>query len=156
MAISCCNHYKFWSLVSNADSCWEIPWLWKIHSYVQVSEVRYIFITNFFSKFYSRSVCLKMLKFFACYIWLILGFLTAFLILFSSEKDFKYFPVPLITMLVWMTGEMDSDILHPKTKNIRLTKNRTEEDTIDVPTSEYIGISHNSEDNLQFEGTYNI
>ena len=93
-----------------------------------------------------------MLKFFACYIWLILGFLTAFLILFSSEKDFKYFPVPLITMLVWMTGEMDSDILHPKTKNIRLKKKRTEEDPIDVPYSNYIGISHNSEDNLQFEG----
>ena len=90
-----------------------------------------------------------MLKFFACYIWLILGFLTAFMILFSSEKIFKYFPVPLITMLVWMTGEMDSGILHPKTKNIRLKKHRLKEDP---EHPEYNGISHNSEDNLQFEG----
>ena len=71
------------------------------------------------------------------------------MILFSSEKIFKYFPVPLITMLVWMTGEMDSGILHPKTKNIRLKKHRLEEDP---NNPEYNGISHNSEDNLQFEG----
>ena len=52
-------------------------------------------------------------------------------------------------MLVWMTGEMDSGILHPKTKNIRLKKHRLEEDP---NNPEYNGISHNSEDNLQFEG----
>ena len=92
-----------------------------------------------------------MLKFFACYIWLILGFLTSFIILFSSEKIFESFPVPLITMMVWMTGEMDFDILHPKTRNIRLVKERGWDEK-DPHNPRYVGISHNSDDYLQFEG----
>ena len=96
-----------------------------------------------------------MLKFFACYIWLILGFLTAFMTLFSSEKIFKSFPVPLITMMVWMTGEMDSDILHPKTRNIRLVKERGW-DAKDPENPQYVGISHSSDDYLQFEGKLSL
>ena len=98
-----------------------------------------------------RSVCLKMLKFFVCYIWLILGFLTAFMTLFSSEEIFKSFPVPLITMMVWMSGEVDSDILHPKTKNIRLIKERGWDDK-DLNNPRYVGHSQASKDYLQFEG----
>ena len=92
-----------------------------------------------------------MLKFFVCYIWLILGFLTAFMTLFSSEEIFKSFPVPLITMMVWMTGEVDSDILHPKTRNIRLVKERGW-DKRDPNNPQYVGKSQASEDYLQFEG----
>ena len=95
-----------------------------------------------------------MLKFFACYIWLILGFLTAFMTLFSSEEIFKSFPVPLITMMVWMTGEVDSDILHPTTKNIRLVKERPSNDpkNPEYHKPEYVGYSQESKDYLQFEG----
>ena len=41
MAVSYCNPYKFLSLVSNDDICWEIPWLWKIHPHVQVSDSKH-------------------------------------------------------------------------------------------------------------------
>ena len=98
-----------------------------------------------------RSVCIKMLKFFACYIWLIMGFLTAFMILFSTEGIFQNFPVPLITMLVWMTGEMDSNILYPKTTNINLLKERKWDET-NLTRPRYVGHSENSDDYLQFEG----
>ena len=95
-----------------------------------------------------------MLKLFACYIWLILGFLTAFMTLFSSEEIFKSFPIPLITMMVWMTGEVDSDILHPTTKNIRLVKERPTNDpkNPEYKKPEYVGYSQESKDYLQFEG----
>lgn len=92
-----------------------------------------------------------MLKFFACYIWLILGFLSAFMTLFSSEEIFKSFPVPLITMMVWMTGEVDSDILHPTTRNIKLIKDK-ENPQWDPRKPEYVGYQRESKDYLQFEG----
>ena len=95
-----------------------------------------------------------MLKFFACYIWLILGFLTAFMILLSTNRILQNFPIPLITMLVWMTGELDyAGILYPKTENIHLVRDRTENQT---DQRHYIGYSQKSDDYLQFAGVYNI
>ena len=52
-----------------------------------------------------------MLKFFACYIWLGFGFLLAFKIIFSEERTFAGFPIPLITMLVMMLGELEHILL---------------------------------------------
>ena len=67
-----------------------------------------------------------MLKFFACYIWLGFGFLLAFKILFSEERTFAGFPIPLITMLVMMLGELEYvDKLFPQTTHIILEKNKT-------------------------------
>ena len=89
-----------------------------------------------------------MLKFFACYIWLILGFLTAFMILMSTERIFQNFPISFITMLVWMTGELDYvDILYPKKEEIHLLK---EKDAANE--SHYVGDSQKTEDNMQFSG----
>ena len=99
-----------------------------------------------------------MLKFFACYIWLILGFLTAFMILLSTNRILQNFPIPLITMLVWMTGELDyAGILYPKTENIHLVRDRS--DIIDYKSNKtnqrnYIGYSRKSDDYLQFAGIY--
>ena len=88
-----------------------------------------------------------MLKFFACYIWLILGFLTAFMILMSSKKIFLNFPISMITMLVWMTGELDYvDILYPKKEEIHLLKHKDDND------SHYYGDSQKTDDSLQFAG----
>ena len=84
-----------------------------------------------------------MLKFFACYIWLILGFLTAFMILMSTERIFQNFPISLFTMLVWMTGELDYvDILYPKKEKIHLLKEKPH----------YVGDSQKTEENMQFSG----
>ena len=89
-----------------------------------------------------------MLKFFACYIWLILGFLTAFMILMSSKKIFLNFPTSLITMLVWMTGELDYvDVLYPKKEEIHLLKHKDEKDD-----PHYYGDSQKTDDILQFAG----
>ena len=89
-----------------------------------------------------------MLKFFACYIWLILGFLTAFMILMSTKRIFQNFPIPLITMLVWMTGELDyAEILYPKSENIHLVKERDHKEE-----PHYVGYSQKSNDSLQFAG----
>ena len=89
-----------------------------------------------------------MLKFFACYIWLILGFLTAFMILMSSKRIFRTFPISLITMLVWMTGELDYvDVLHPKKEEIHLLKHK---DVNNQP--HYVGDSQKTDDFLQFAG----
>ena len=57
-------------------------------------------------------------------------------------------------MMVWMTGEVDSDILHPTTKNIRLVKERPNNDpnNPEYYKPEYVGYSQESKDYLQFEG----
>ena len=95
-----------------------------------------------------RSVCFKMLKFFACYIWLILGFLTAFMILMSTKRIFQNFPISVITMLVWMTGELDYvGILYPQNEEIHLLKHKDEDDE-----PHYVGHSQKTEDTLQFAG----
>ena len=89
-----------------------------------------------------------MLKFFACYIWLILGFLTAFMILLSTKGIFQNFPISLITMLVWMTGELDyAALLYPKKKDIQLLKSR---DSQDNPL--YVGELQKTDDIMQFAG----
>ena len=89
-----------------------------------------------------------MLKFFACYIWLILGFLTAFMILMSTKRIFQNFPISVITMLVWMTGELDYvEVLYPKNEEIHLLKHKDSDDE-----SHYVGHSQKTPDIMQFAG----
>ena len=105
-----------------------------------------------------------MLKFFACYIWLGFGFLLAFKIIFSEERTFAGFPIPLITMLVMMLGELEYvDKIFPQKTEIVLKKNKTlasttsnnlKEDMFDKDDyiSTYFGESEDHKDFLQFAG----
>ena len=93
-----------------------------------------------------------MVKFFFCYIWLAIGFLVAFKIFFSEERVFEGFPIPLITMLVWMLGELEyADKLFPEDTKLNLTKERlTNEDGDEI--SHYVGIEDSEKGFLQFAG----
>ena len=91
-----------------------------------------------------------MVRFFFCYIWLGIGFLVAFKIFFPDNRVFKWdhLPIPLITMLVMMLGELNYEAkLFPQNTFINLTK--IKEAGIQ---EEYIGVSHSNEDYLQFPG----
>ena len=44
----------------------------------------------------SRSVLGKVMSFFVSYIWLVFGFMMAFIILFSNYRNFSEFPGPLV------------------------------------------------------------
>ena len=105
---------------------------------------------------YYRSVCYKMVKFFLCYVWLGIGFLVAFKIFFSEERVFDGFPIPLITMLVWMLGELEyADKLFPEDTILNLTKSKgTLENGTEL--SSYYGKEESSEDYLQFSGEINL
>ena len=101
--------------------------------------------------FYSRSVCYKMVKFFFCYIWLGIGFLVAFKIFFPENRVFRWktLPIPLITMLVLMLGELNyNDKLFPKNTFINLTKIKED------GKSEYIGVAESKDEFLQFAGDF--
>ena len=91
---------------------------------------------------YSRSACYKMVKFFFCYIWLGIGFLVVFKIFFSEMRVFEGFPIPLITMLVMMLGEVNyQGKLFPENTEIHPEKEK----------NEYIGKAE-SREFLQFAG----
>ena len=70
------------------------------------------------------------------------------MILLSTERIFQNFPISLITMLVWMTGELDYvDILYPKKEEIHLLKEKDADNE-----SHYVGDSQITKDNMQFSG----
>ena len=78
--------------------------------------------TNNYNHF--RSVFIKVVKFFASYIFLGVGFLIVFKIMFTTNRSFHgVFGAP-ITMLAMMTGELDtaSKLFH-ETTNLNLEKN---------------------------------
>ena len=88
-----------------------------------------------------------MVRFFFCYIWLGIGFLVAFKIFFSEKRVFEGFPIPLITMLVLMLGELNyNDKLFPENTFINLTKIKED------GKSEYIGVAESKDEFLQFAG----
>ena len=93
-----------------------------------------------------------MLKFFLCYVWLGIGFLVAFKIFFYEERVYEGFPIPLITMLVWMLGELEyADKLFPETTTLFLNKSKIElENGTDI--SNYRGTQDSEDDYLQFAG----
>ena len=72
----------------------------------------------------SRSVSMKMLEFFTSYIWLAIGFMMMFIILFPCEPSLKIanFPGALVTILVMMLGEINyTDLYYPTDQNFTLT-----------------------------------
>ena len=72
---------------------------------------------------FSRDVAKNMLKFLSCYIWLMLGFMMAFVIFFNTERNLQSFPDPLITLLVWMLGELEyKDGFYPEDEEINLER----------------------------------
>ena len=90
-----------------------------------------------------------MVRFFFCYIWLGIGFLVAFKIFFSEKRVFEGFPIPLITMLVLMLGELNyNDKLFPENTFINLTKIKED------GKSEYIGVAESKDEFLQFAGDF--
>ena len=69
-----------------------------------------------------------MIEFFASYIWLAIGFMMMFIILFSSERSMKIanFPGALVTILVMMLGEINySDFYYPTDQNFTFTFRET-------------------------------
>ena len=73
--------------------------------------------------FMFRDVAKNMLKFLSCYIWLALGFMMAFVIFFNTERNLQSFPDPLITLLVWMLGELEyKDAFYPEDEEINLER----------------------------------
>jgi len=95
-------------------------------------------------------VAKNMLKFLSCYIWLMLGFMMAFVIFFNTERNLQSFPDPLITLLVWMLGELEyKDGFYPEDEEINLERDEngtlTGKGTID-------GVATH----LQFPGTAHL
>ena len=99
-----------------------------------------------------RSVCIKVVKFFASYIFLGVGFLIVFKIMFTTNRSFHgVFGAP-ITMLAMMTGEIDtaSKLFHEATK-LRLVKNYKSDEN-NEQYAEYVGNEQIQRDYLQFAG----
>eukprot|EP00092_Neocalanus_flemingeri_P028468 GFUD01030913.1.p1 GENE.GFUD01030913.1~~GFUD01030913.1.p1 ORF type:complete len:752 (+),score=115.18 GFUD01030913.1:114-2369(+) len=62
-----------------------------------------------------KSVTWKMFEFSVAYVCLAIGFMMAFMILFSSEEPYKQFPGSLVSILVMMLGEINyQDLYYPK------------------------------------------
>ena len=71
---------------------------------------------------------MKMLEFFTSYLWLAIGFMMMFVILFSSERalNIENFPGALVTILVMMLGEINySDLYYPTDQNFTFTFNES-------------------------------
>ena len=95
---------------------------------------KYVFLLQYFSRLFflqpstSRSVSMKMLEFFTSYLWLAIGFMMMFVILFSSERalNIENFPGALVTILVMMLGEINySDLYYPTDQNFTFTFNES-------------------------------
>ena len=94
-----------------------------------------------------------MVKFFLCYAWLGIGFLVAFKIFFSDERVFEGFPIPLVTMLVWMLGELEyADKLFPEDVKLNLLKKVVELNGTNE--KHYTGIEESEDGYLQFAGNF--
>ena len=109
-----------------------------------------------------------MMKLFLFYIWLIIGFMTAFMIFFSGDRKYSDPFLALVTMIVWMLGELEyADILFPndevtKQKKIYIDRNDENEineemcdDDLDNCMKIYVGEIENKDDYLQFSGENN-
>ena len=71
---------------------------------------------------------MKMLEFFTSYLWLAIGFMMMFIILFSCQRSLSIgnFPGALVTILVMMLGEINyTDLYYPSDQNFAFTFNKT-------------------------------
>ena len=69
-----------------------------------------------------RSVSTKMFFFCVCYIWVVIGFMMMFTILFSWKRhlSIKNFPAPFVAVVVMMLGEIEYlDLQYPQ--DLRIT-----------------------------------
>ena len=63
-----------------------------------------------------------MLEFFASYIWLAVGFMFAFMILFPGNTSFSDFPGGLVSVIVMMLGEMEfKELYFPSSQNVSMS-----------------------------------
>ena len=74
-----------------------------------------------------------MIEFFASYIWLAIGFMMMFIILFSGETalNIKSFPGALVTILVMMLGEINyQDLYFSTDERVNLDTGKISEDQV--------------------------
>merc|ERR1719219_405835 len=75
-----------------------------------------------------KSVSMKMLEFFTSHLWLAIGFMMMFIILFSCQRSLSIgnFPGALVTILVMMLGEINyTDLYYPSDQNFAFSFNKT-------------------------------
>ena len=88
-----------------------------------------------------RSVSKKMFLFCFCYIWVVIGFMMMFTILFSWKRhlSIRNFPAPFVAMLVMMLGEMDYlELQYPQ--DLRIT-NWTSGEIEEIPVDPHFPIT---------------
>ena len=76
---------------------------------------------------------MKMLEFFTSYIWLAIGFMMMFIIIYSCETslNIKSFPGALVTILVMMLGEINyQDLYFSTDEKVNLTTGEISEDPV--------------------------
>ena len=82
-----------------------------------------------------------MFLFCVCYIWVVIGFMMMFTILFSWKRhlSIRNFPAPFVAMLVMMLGEMDYlDLQYPQ--DLRIT-NWTSGEIEEIPVDPHFPIT---------------
>ena len=95
MAVPCCKHLLSSSMGGNDVLGWKTSQVWKTCPDVQVSSID----GNKVYVFFFSSVTWKMFEFSVAYVCLAIGFMMAFMILFSSEEPFKEFPGSLVSVI---------------------------------------------------------
>lgn len=73
-----------------------------------------------------------MFEFSVAYVCLAIGFMMAFMILFSSEEPFKQFPGSFVSVMVMMLGELNyQDLYYPKKQFLNITSGKIEDEVED-------------------------
>ena len=89
---------------------------------------------------------MKMIEFFTSYIWLAIGFMMMFIILFSFETslNIKSFPGALVNILVMMLGEINyNDLYFPSNQelNFTLTNNTGKGEISEEPVYQHFPVT---------------
>ena len=88
--------------------------IWKIHSNVLVCTKQKHYTHRMY--LYFRAVTFQMFEFFASYIWLALGFVIAFMILFSGVTKFR--ESSIVSVFVMMLGEVEFNDIYFQEREI--------------------------------------
>ena len=88
--------------------------IWKIHSNVLVCTKQKHYTYRMY--LYFRAVTFQMFEFFASYIWLALGFVIAFMILFSGVTKFR--ESSIVSVFVMMLGEVEFNDIYFQEREI--------------------------------------
>merc|ERR1712126_54145 len=69
------------------------------------------------------SVSMEIARFMVAYIFLLIGFMMSFIIIFSDQEPFKKFPAMFVKVLVMMTGEFEyENIKYPRNARSKATE----------------------------------